>query len=224
MSKGWTRREVVKTFVVTAGAVTVAPLLSGCSESETPATYTFPQSVASGDPRTDSIVLWTRVVSSASGDVPLALELATDDQFQNRVTVTPATVTAAESADFTVRVKVTGLTAGTRYFYRFRAGDVTTTNTGGFKTAAAADADVQVRFALLSCQDYVGKFYNTMTELLAAEQDDLDFVLFVGDYVYETTGDPQFQSQSGRKLTFTDQAGANPLGTSPNQSSKRCCV
>src|SRR5215470_6107896 len=217
--KGWTRREVVKTFVVTAGAVVAAPHLSGCSDSggtETPTTYSFPQSIASGDPRTDSIVLWTRVQSSATGDVPLAVEIATDEAFQSRVTVTPATVTAAASADFTVRVKVTGLTAGTRYFYRFRAGDTTTTNVGRFKTAADAAVDAPVRFALLSCQDFVGKFYNTLTELLASAQDDLDFVLFIGDYVYETTGDPQFQSQSGRKVTFSDQAGAIQLGTSPN--------
>jgi alkaline phosphatase D len=232
MGKGFNRRDFLKTIVVTAGAVKIAPLIAGCGSSggggtpdarppdapppdAPPPTFSFPQSVASGDPRTNSIVLWTRVDTTASGDVTLTLEVATDDQFANLVTLTPSEVSATVAADRCVRVKVIGLTAGTRYFYRFRA-PTGTSRTGRFKTAAAATVDAPVRFAFLSCQDYIGRYYNPLVELLDPAQDDLDFVAHLGDYVYETTGDPLFQQTSGRHLTFTDQAGAEQLGTSPN--------
>ena len=47
----------------------------------------FPQSVASGDPTADSVVLWTRVVSATEEEPKLLLlEVATDESFENVVT------------------------------------------------------------------------------------------------------------------------------------------
>ncbi len=229
MKRGVTRREFLKTVVISAGAVQAAPLL-GCGGNggtgtpdagpdapidAPPAMTSFPQSVASGDPRPDSIVLWTRAASTGTADVDVVLEVATDDQFAHLVSLSTGQLTAKLATDFCLRVKVTGLTAATRYYYRFRAGTVVSP-TGRFKTAAAAGADVPIKFALLSCQDYVGRYYNTLLELLAAAQDDIDFVVHVGDYVYETTGDPGFQQNQGRNVTFADQAGAIRLGSATN--------
>jgi len=85
--KGSSRREFLKTVVISAGALQVAPLLGcggGGGGGGTPdaggnpdagrPTYAFPHSVVSGDPRPTSIVLWTRGTSSAGGDVELTVE------------------------------------------------------------------------------------------------------------------------------------------------------
>lgn len=233
MNKGYSRREFLKTVVITAGAVQAASVVAACGsdnngtpdapmpDGPSPAdaprpdagpALSYPQSVASGDPRTTSIVLWTRAVPAGGGDATVTLQVATDANFTNLVTLSTSSLTAAAAADNCLRAKITGLAAATTYFYRFTSLGVTS-KTGRFRTAPASTADVQVRFAYLSCQDYTGRFYNTLVELLDPSNDDLAFVAHLGDYVYETTGDPRFQEGSGRKVVFSDQAGAIPMGS-----------
>ncbi|UJR85795.1 alkaline phosphatase D family protein [Sandaracinus amylolyticus] len=208
------RRRFLKTVVVSAGAVTLGGSLSGCGDDggDGDPSGTFPQSIASGDPRADAIVLWTRVTpADASVDAPLTLELALDERFSMLVSLSTAELTAEAAHDHCVRVKVDGLEAGTRYYYRF-VHEGTRSRVGRFKTAPARDADVPVRFAIVSCQDYVGRFYNSYLPLLDAENDELDFVVHLGDYIYETTGDPSFMSASAeRAVAFTDTEGAIAL-------------
>ena len=76
----------------------------------------FPESVASGDPRADSVVLWTRLDTPDMPDA-LQVEVATDDSFDN-VVVTRALV-AEEQYDYVVKVLVDGLEPYTTYYYRF---------------------------------------------------------------------------------------------------------
>jgi len=223
MSRGVSRREFLKTVVITAGAAHAAPLL-GCSSSgstnpDAPtspdaagAAFSFPQSVASGDPRPASIVLWTRAASSGTTDVPVTLEVATDKQFTQLVTLSTSQLTARAETDFCLRVKVISLTAATRYYYRFRAGTVVSP-TGRFKTALTSTTDVAVKFGFVSCQDWIGRYYNTLLEYLDPSNDDVDFIVHLGDYIYETTGDPSFQSTGSHGVTFTDQPGAIQLGS-----------
>jgi alkaline phosphatase D len=201
------RRRFLRTIVVGAGAITLRPL-AGCGSSTDPSGV-FPLSVASGDPRADSIVLWTRV--AATGDATLRLEVATDEAFTSLVTLTTSELVASSAHDHCVRVKVTGLVAGTRYYYRFEHAG-TFSRTGRFKTAAAPSSAVPVRFAIVSCQDFVGRWYNSLLKLLETENDDLDFVVHLGDYIYETTGDPSFMMASDeRRVTFTETSSAIAL-------------
>ena len=112
-----------------------------------------------------------------------------------------------------MKVRLEGLLPETRYFYRFiyeASGTRTTSRVGRFKTAPAEDADSAVRFAVVSCQDYVGKYYNVYRRLVLEE---LDFFIHLGDYVYETTGDASFQSAGeARSISLSDEAGALLLG------------
>src|SRR5262249_56189891 len=107
--------------------------------------------------------------------------------------------TAAAATDHCVRAKTVGLTGATTYYSRFTGAGVTS-KTGRFRTAPAATTDVQVRFAFLSCQDYTGRFYNTLVELLDASNDDLAFVAHLGDYIYHTTAHPPFQQPTDPRL------------------------
>ncbi|WP_085316475.1 alkaline phosphatase D family protein [Derxia lacustris] len=200
-----------RAFLRLTGFFTVSSAAAGlaaCSDDNgTPAEpagrYLFAEGVASGDPRPASLVFWTRA-SRATGtdDVAVRLEVASDAAFAT--VVARADLTAQSRYDFTVRHKVTGLVAGTRYWYRFVAGSDTSA-IGRAKTApAAASSPAQLRFAYFTCQDWTVNHWQAMS-LMAAE--DLDFVVHLGDYIYETIGQA-FQSGAAEPahtaLSFPD--------------------
>lgn len=200
-----TRRRFLSALVVVASA-TVLPSLHAAARGTARVSRTlFPQSVASGDPRPDRVLLWTRVAPPAP--VTLRLQVAEDAGFE-RMRV-DRVLGAVDGSDGCIKVRVEGLAPATTYHYRFIAGDgddAASSPHGRTRTAPTADADVPVRFAFLSCQDYGGRWYNSLLPLLEQE---LDFVLHLGDFIYETAGDPQFQQQSdARSIAFDDQGGA----------------
>lgn len=175
----------------------------------------FPESVASGDPTPTSVVLWTRAVT-ADGGYPdsVDLEMALDVGFQDVVITRELQVD--EAYDGVVKVKVDDLQPYTMYYYRFMAedgGQTEASPVGRTKTAPSPDMDVDVTFAVVYCQDYIGRYYNTYLKLLMEHDEDVDFVVHLGDYIYETTGDPDFQDpDSERSITFEDTEGAIALG------------
>src|SRR5471032_2161969 len=114
----------------------------------TGANWLFPQSVASGDPRADSVMLWTRAIPATldvAAAVPSAPDTAIRLVFTNAAlsgtALVDTTVTLQSQFDNTIRHKVTGLSASKVYFYQFIAGDVRS-NIGRCKTAPAATDDV----------------------------------------------------------------------------------
>src|SRR5688572_5366532 len=72
-------------------AAVAASTAFGCSDEETTPGQEgrdfFPQSVASGDPRPDSVVLWTRAVDPelAGQDTPVKLQVSTEESFSSLV-------------------------------------------------------------------------------------------------------------------------------------------
>jgi alkaline phosphatase D len=173
----------------------------------------FPQSVASGDPMPDSVVLWTRLDNPDMPDA-LMVEVATDEGFQD--VVATRDLVAMEQYDWAVKVRVDGLAPYTTYYYRFVYGSgaaMEMSPVGRTKTAPSPDADVPVRFAVVYCQDYIGRYYNAYAKLLRDHDEDIDFVVHLGDYIYETTGDPSFQDPGAeRTIEFEDAEGAIALG------------
>lgn len=228
----YTRRKFMKTLAVSASVVVTSSLI-GCGSSDKkdaavipgavePSIFDgseyFPQSVVSGDPKADSVILWTRVDDGSGADTPLMLQVATDEAFTSLVV--EESFDALVASDHCLKIRVTELEAGQHYYYRFiyqHDGKNYTSRTGRTKTAAAIDSDSKVKFAYVSCQDYIGRYFNNYLSLL--DNDDLDFVVHLGDYIYETTGDELFQSTGGaRNIEFTDQDGALTLGVGDNKS------
>jgi alkaline phosphatase D len=150
---------------------------AGCSGDEVD--RMFPQGIASGDPVEDGVLLWTRVERAQR----VRWEVATDDVFAH--VVASGDADADRARDHTVRVEVGGLAAGTVYWYRFIAAGVVSP-VGRTRTAPAADANVPLRIALASCQDFAGRWFHAWRALL--DRDDIDLVVFIGDYIYETIG------------------------------------
>ncbi len=200
------------------GQSTLSPYAAGFVQA-IPAGQYFPQSVLSGSPAANSVVVWTRVHDPARPDdnYTVGLEVASDPTFQ-QIVYSRNNLQARALHDHCLKHKVTGLQPYTYYWYRFRyfrEGDagVYLSKTGRTKTLPAIDMDVPVKFSYLSCQDYVGKYYNTLADLTNRYQDSLDFIIYIGDYIYETTGNPEFQSGSAeRSVHFTDTAGAIDQG------------
>lgn len=220
MNNNYSRRKFIKTAVVSAGAVG-ATGLAGCGgDSRNVADGTveitsvdtvgtrFPQSVASGDPRPSSIILWTRV-SAGIGEATVTVQVATDENFSN--IVVSADLSATISNDHCIKVKITDLARYTRYYYRFVHEGVSS-RTGRFRTAPATGSDVNVKFGFVSCQDYTNGYYNSLLKFLESENDDIDFIVHLGDYIYETTGD-SFQG-AVRNVSFSDSTGAIDTGES----------
>ena len=222
----YNRRKFIKTLVVSAGAVMTSNIM-GCNSStdkvdieEIPVppdntvagNQFFPQSVVSGDPKPDSVILWTRIEDGVGNDISLTLQVAIDESFSQLVV--EEKFTALASADNCLKIRVTELNAGQHYYYRFvyqKGGINYLSNNGRTKTAPSIDSSSKVKFAYVSCQDYIGRYYNTYLSVL--DNDDLDFVVHLGDYIYETTGDPLFQqSTDGRSITFNDSENVLTIG------------
>ncbi|GAB7048584.1 alkaline phosphatase D family protein [Catenuloplanes indicus] len=149
----------------------------------------FALGVASGDPLPDGVVIWTRLAPVAGGmpdrAVEVDWEIAEDDLFQ-RVR-RRGTAYAEPELGHSVHVDVRGLRAAADYHYRFRAG-AEISPAGRTRTAPDPRASPdRLRLAFASCQDYQAGQYTAYRHLAA---EDLDFVAFLGDYVYETPPDP----------------------------------
>jgi alkaline phosphatase D len=229
-----TRRKFLNTVVLSASAVAVTSLVGCGSDSDSSSAECsfsadiFKHSVMSGDPRQNSVILWTRINDACaltnSQDVSVIVEVATDKDFT--ALVLSESVDVLAEYDHNIKLRLTGLDTDTRYYYRFvytQDGTNYTSNTGRTRTAPAPDSTRKVRFAYASCQDYIGRYYNNYLNLLTdemlngsddADDEGLDFVVHLGDYIYETTGDPDFQEAAGeRVVSFTDLDGALKLGT-----------
>jgi alkaline phosphatase D len=214
------RRRFLELTLVSAGAALGSAACGSQAESrDLDSDRVFPQSLASGDPRPTSVVLWTRVVDSerANADLELSLELATDEAFTQLVSLDGAArrnLQALAAFDHCVKTRVAGLSPGTEYFYRFsydRGGARASTRIGRTKTAPDEDADVNVRFAVVSCQDYAGKYFHAYRKLATL---DVDVIVHLGDYVYETTADPTFQVvNAARQVRFGKPEQALSLGS-----------
>ncbi len=149
----------------------------------------FSLGVASGSPATDSVVLWTRLMAPAGIDrlgrsaIPVKWEVAHDEQFARIVQrgEAPAMAELAHS----VHAEVPGLEPDRWYFYRFIAGDAVSA-TGRTRTLPTPEAAVQkLRIAYASCQRWDQGYFSAWKHMLA---ENLDAVLFLGDYIYEYPG------------------------------------
>lgn len=146
----------------------------------------FRHGVASGDPLGDRVILWTRVspvdvLERAAGEIPVSLVVATDPELTQ--VVGRQVVTAGLASDFCVKVDAQGLQPNRWYYYQFSVGDKASP-VGRTRTFPTNKQDVErARFAVVSCSNYAYGLFSVYRAVSA--QTDLDFVLHLGDYIYE---------------------------------------
>jgi len=142
--------------------------------------FPFQHGVASGDPLTDRVILWTRL-SLPKGTTSAACQwlVATDPQLQN--VVQQGQVFTGAHRDFTVKVDVDGLQPGRSYYYVFETAGLRS-DIGRTKTLPTGNVQ-HLRLAYTSCSNITRGHFNVYKEL--ARRADLDAILHLGDYIYE---------------------------------------
>src|SRR5919112_2908637 len=173
------RRTLLRVAGLSAGAsVIAAAALPGAATAA--ADELFRHGVASGDPLPGGILLWTRV-TTGEPDVAVDWQIAADPSFA--AVVQAGTQRTGPDRDHTVKVDVGGLAPATTYWYRFGVAG-TWSPTGRTMTAPAADDDItRLRLGVVSCANWEAGWFAAYRHL--ADRGDLNFVVHLGDYLYE---------------------------------------
>ena len=159
----------------------------------------FTLGIASGDPDATGVVLWTRLAPDplAGGgmpadDVEVLWEVsATDDFAQVAASGSEVAVAAHGHSVHAIAMLEPG-----DWFFRFRAGGYTSP-VGITRPAPAASSSVQsARFAVGSCQNYSDGYYAAHRDITEQQP---DFTVWLGDYIYEGGGLPYDADVVGRE-------------------------
>ena len=159
----------------------------------------FPEGVASGDPDSTSVLLWTRYPQPGNiARATLHVEVADDAQFERVVVAARVPVTAA--SDWTCRVLAGGLQPARVYWYRFADEDGNGSRVGRTITAPDPTDSRPVSFAFVSCQNANQGAQNAYRKMIfederAPEAERLGFVLHLGDFIYEVVWYPADRPQ-----------------------------
>jgi len=167
----------------------------------------FTLGIASGSPLPESVVLWTRLAPDPlkgggldPKPIKVKWEVARDEAFHK--IVKKGETTAPPQYAHSVHAEVQGLEPGKNYWYRFFAGDAVSP-VGCTKTAPARDSINSLRFAFGSCQMYEQGYYTAHRHMA---QEDLDLVVFLGDYIYEHSwGNNHVRKHEGHEVYTLDQ-------------------
>ncbi|MGB1216512.1 MAG: alkaline phosphatase D family protein [Saprospiraceae bacterium] len=161
----------------------------------------FYHGVASGDPTSNSVMLWTRVTTDST-TAAIRWQIATDTGMVN--IVNEGWTSTDASQDFTVKVDVSGLDPYTTYYYEFFSHDKYSLR-GRTKTAPTGTHD-RLRFGVVSCSNFAHGYFHVYEKLV--DRNDIDAVIHLGDYVYEygdgEYGDVRQLDPSTEMLTLAD--------------------
>ncbi len=151
----------------------------------------FSLGVASGDPDSTSVILWTKLAPSPTEPdggmkpeiLPVQWELSNDETMANPLA--QGTAHATPQLGHSVHVEATGLAPDHWYWYRFRCGDAISP-IGRTRTMPLPSSNPEMlRFAFASCQHYEQGLFTAYQQMA---KDNLDLVVHLGDYIYEYPG------------------------------------
>lgn len=141
----------------------------------------FYHGVASGDPLSTAVIIWTRITPADVGNVEVVTyQVALDSGFQQ--IVTQNTFPTDSTLDFTVKVDVQGLLPATYYYYRFVTALGNTSVIGRTHTLPTGNA-TQFGMAVFSCSSIYSGYFNAYRRI--GERNDIDLCVHLGDYLYD---------------------------------------
>lgn len=156
------------------------PIHEGLIPLLNPALKPFYFGVASGDPDSQSVVLWTRVTPEGRPkNIKVLWRISPFEDL--RQVVDSGMVNTSPDRDYTVKPIAQNLQPHTDYYFQFTYQGVSSV-TGRTKTTPTSEAQ-QLKFAVVSCNNYEAGYFNGFARI--AEQDNLDAVIHLGDYIYE---------------------------------------
>jgi alkaline phosphatase D len=202
-----------RSFLLSGASLAMLPALNRIAAGETQQQASFPKNpfssgVSSGDPTATGIVLWTRLapepLEPLGGLNPVTYsvkwQLATDEAMQN--IVQQGTALATPQLGHSVHVEVEGLKPDRWYWYRFTVGDAESPLGRTRTMPAPGSQPEQLRVAFASCQNYEQGLFTAYDHMA---QQDLDMVLFLGDYIYEYAGaNGRVRKHHGQELDSLD--------------------
>ena len=153
----------------------------------------FTHGVASGDPTADRVILWTRAAAGSGDLVRGEWWVATDPE--GKTVVAGGEFETTASRDWTVKVDAAGLASDRWYHYGFRAAGAVSP-VGRTRTLPASGVE-RVKLAVFSCSNYPFGYFNSYRS--AAERDDIDLALHLGDYIYEYSNEG-YGGQTAKRL------------------------
>lgn len=170
----------------------------------------FPQSVASGDPTDSGVILWTRVNPVKYSEYePLIFQVCLDNRCESlylQGEVHPEQLSSL--LDYTVKIDLDGqLEPNRTYYYRFIYKN-TSSKIGRCRTTPSNHSTLKsLKIAVLTCQDFTNGYYGVYDFI--AKDSSIDFVVHLGDFVYESTGDKSFQANKydDRKIKLPSESG-----------------
>ena len=145
--------------------------------------HLFRHGVASGDPLADRVIIWTRVSPGDELAAQVSWTVTSDPEMKHEVA--GGSAEARLEDDLTIKVDVDGLEPDTTYYYAFESKGQRS-SVGRTRTLPTGGAQ-HVRFAMFSCAKFSAGYFNGYARI--AERADLDFVLCLGDYIYEYGND-----------------------------------
>ena len=167
------RRSLLKGGML-GGGLLAAPL---AAQQRLPARG-FTHGVASGEPGHNRVLLWTRYVHSQ--DTQLTWQVLTPDA--NMRVVAEGQVTASPENDFCAKAWAEGLEPGRWYYFRFIAPDGSMSDLGRTRTLPDGPT-ASWKMAVFSCSNIGFGWFNAYRH--AAEANEFDCALHLGDYFYE---------------------------------------
>ena len=170
------RRQALK--ISSIGAISLsASIGSSCSKN----VYFFHHGVASGDPLNDRVILWTRVTPQQAGPIEVMLEVSENKNFSS--IIFSKKLQTSSLSDYTIKYDFLAkryCDSDRGFFYRFRAGNAIS-EIGKSKTFS--ENTIAAKIGIFSCSNFPAGYFNAYQA--AAEKNDLDLWLHLGDYLYE---------------------------------------
>jgi alkaline phosphatase D len=197
----FTRRRLLQQ----ASALAALSFLPGCKEQAPPGplklnNYPFPLGVASGDPVSDGVVIWTRLTPDpfdpqAMPEAPVVVDwtIAQDERMSK--VVRRGQTFARHEHGHSVHVDVRGLEPGREYWYQFNAaGEISPR--GRTRTLPMIGTRMEnLRFGFASCQHYEQGFFRAYRDMI---EQNVDLILHLGDYIYEGLYDGEWPASVRR--------------------------
>lgn len=187
------RRRLIGAAGAGLALIAAPPVIRGEAAPSWRSGNPFSLGVASGAPRADGFVLWTRLAPDplsddpetpggmSGGDVTLRYEIAGDDAMAK--VVRRGEATAERAFGYSVHLDVAGLQPGRSYWYRFLSGDATSPVGRAITLPVPGAALDRLRYGYVSCSNYEHGYFSAYRHLT---EENPEFVLFLGDYIYET--------------------------------------
>lgn len=191
MTKKISRRQAVlgvSSTLLLPAACSHTPVDTGRYEGPT-----FAHGVASGDPAASGVLIWTRI-SGVREDIAVDWYVARDAEMVD--VISHGQYVTGAHRDHTVKQLVDGLAPGGRYFYQFVAGG-SVSPVGRTKTLPAGHPKRLV-LAVVSCSNFAFGYFNAYEAI--ANDRDVDFVVHLGDFIYEHRARVGYGGATGRRL------------------------